>query len=423
MQDMAARSDASPAADPGAADPRPAGPSHRFAHKRARIVDAATLLINRVGVKGMTFSEVAQKVELNTTSVTYYFRLKEQLAAAVFESTLSRLEALAQEAAREWNPRARLARFVELHFSLYSRVNRGEERAIAILSDMRTLDESVRAPLAAHWAAIFRCIRGFFGPWVDEAGKARATARAHMLTETIFWLPVWLARYSERDFDRARLRLTDLLENGLAPSGRDWTAAPLPAGWSDGGTPDAGRGNFLRAATRLISERGYRGASVERIASELKVTKGSFYHHLETKDDLVLECFRRSYQRVSEAQAAADAGSGSRLRRLSSAVSALIDVQLGGDWPLLRTTALHALPAELRQEAIERSDRMALRFAGTLADGIAEGSIRAIDPMIASQVIMSTINAAYELQRWGRQFPRAEAAAIYASTIMQGLVD
>ncbi|MDN8891457.1 helix-turn-helix domain-containing protein, partial [Staphylococcus aureus] len=67
----------------------------------------------------------------------------------------------------------------------------------------------------------------------------------------------------------------------------DVTAAADQAG--------AAQQRFLQAATRLINERGYRGASVERIASELNVTKGSFYHHLEAKDDLVLACFRRSF--------------------------------------------------------------------------------------------------------------------------------
>jgi hypothetical protein len=44
----------------------------------------------------------------------------------------------------------------------------------------------------------------------------------------------------------------------------------------DDGT--ATRAAYLRAATRLVNEYGYRGASVDRIAAELRLTKGSFYH-------------------------------------------------------------------------------------------------------------------------------------------------
>lgn len=399
--------------------------SVRFERKRELILDAATALINQRGVKGMTFLEIAQSVNLNTTSVTYYFRLKEQLAAAVFEHTIERLEAMAREAGAEPDPQARVARYLQLHFDLHRRVLQGEDRPIATLSDIRALDESVRVPLEKHYQAVFRLIRGFFGPFGDDmARKALLTARTHMLTEVTFWLPVWVNRYSISDFDRVRARLFELLAHGIAPAGAPWSPdliadldAPYDA--SADGTGPA----FLRAATRLVNERGYRGASVDRIVAELKVTKGSFYHHLDAKDDLVLECFRRSYGRVSRAQRLADETGGDQWHRLSSSIATLLDVQFAGDWPLLRTTALQALPSDLRHDVVERSNRMALRFAGTLVDGISEGSIRPVDPMIASQVVMATLNAAYDLRHWASKLPRACAVTLYASTLKTGLFD
>ena len=399
----------------------PAEPS-RFERKRELILDAATALINQRGVKGMTFVEVAQRVKLNTASVTYYFRLKEQLAAAVFEMTLTRLEAMVQEAAREPDPRARVARYLALNFELRARIERGEARPIAVLSDMRALDEPVRAPLTRHYSAIFRRVRDFFGEPQDAAHKALQTARAQALMETVFWLPIWLSRYSLGDYERAQRRMFEVFDHGLAPADAPWAPQPLDLGAPDP-TLEPGRANFLRAATRLISERGYRGASVERIALELNVTKGSFYHHMEAKDDLVLECFARSYERVSQAQRAADAAGGDQWTRLSSAIAALLDIQFAGDWPLLRTTALQTLPSDVRPDAVERSNRMALRFAGSLADGISEGSIRAVDPMIASQSIMATLNAANELHNWASTWSRAQAVALYASTLAYGLFD
>ena len=45
----------------------------RFERKREAILDAATRLLNRKGVKGLTLGESAAAVGLSTTSVTYYF--------------------------------------------------------------------------------------------------------------------------------------------------------------------------------------------------------------------------------------------------------------------------------------------------------------------------------------------------------------
>ena len=78
----------------------------RFEAKRERIISAAAELINERGVKGMTFVDVGRMVDLNTTSIAYYFKRKEKLAEAVFHRTLSRIEREVDEAGAEATPEA-----------------------------------------------------------------------------------------------------------------------------------------------------------------------------------------------------------------------------------------------------------------------------------------------------------------------------
>ncbi|MGZ8362699.1 MAG: TetR/AcrR family transcriptional regulator, partial [Caulobacteraceae bacterium] len=47
------------------------GQTKRFERKREAILDAAARLFNQKGLKGATLAEVAQRVGLITTSVTY----------------------------------------------------------------------------------------------------------------------------------------------------------------------------------------------------------------------------------------------------------------------------------------------------------------------------------------------------------------
>jgi AcrR family transcriptional regulator len=82
----------------------------RFRAKREAILAAAADAINEQSAKGMTFADVARRVGLNTTSVTYYFKRKEDLAAAAFENTLARLNEMLDAAAAEASPEARVAR-------------------------------------------------------------------------------------------------------------------------------------------------------------------------------------------------------------------------------------------------------------------------------------------------------------------------
>jgi len=90
----------------------------RFNRKREAIVAAATEIINQRGVRGMTFAHVAERVGLITTSVTYYFKRKDELAAACFEAGALRMRALVREARLEADVSARVRRLLELYLEL-----------------------------------------------------------------------------------------------------------------------------------------------------------------------------------------------------------------------------------------------------------------------------------------------------------------
>jgi AcrR family transcriptional regulator len=347
----------------------------------------------------------------------------DNLAVACYHRALERIEEMVEIAAAEPDARARVRRYLHLNIELLRQVRAGDARPITVLSDIRTMDDPARISLSDRYRVIMRRVRGFFGPDGDRENKRLLVARAHVLLENVYWLPAWLNRYSSYDFPRVLDRMVELFEYGLAPPGR-----PTPPGQvldtDDGEDEGAAQRKFLLAATRLINERGYRGASVERIASELNVTKGSFYHHLEAKDDLVLACFRRSFDTVTRSQRMADEVGDSHLAHLTTAMATLLDIQFSQErGPLLRTTALQALPTEFREGVIDSSNRMARRFAGTLIDGISEGSIRAVDPLIASQVLMATLNSAYELRRGWAESDARESIRFYASTLLTGLFD
>jgi AcrR family transcriptional regulator len=392
----------------------------RFRAKRDAILAAAADAINEQSAKGMTFADVARRVGLNTTSVTYYFKRKEDLAAAAFEQTLERLDAMLDEAHREATPEARVERYLDINMQRLARIRRGEERDFAILSDLRAMEDPVRGGLLTGWRNIFRKTRALWGEGGSRDAKALHGARAHVLLENSFWLSAWLTRYEVDEYPRVEARLMDVFRSGIASERERWAPAILDL---DHDEPEPGREAFLLAATRLINELGYRGASVQKIAGELNVTKGSFYHHLDAKDELVLACYKRSFDIIADAQRLAEGQDGNHWNRLASTIATLLDVQFSERGPLLRTTALSGLPARERSTMIDRSNRIARRYAGMISDGIAEGSIRAIDPLVASQTLMVLQNAAFDMRKWASTMEREKAVAFYASTLAFGLFD
>ncbi|MDO9223928.1 MAG: TetR/AcrR family transcriptional regulator [Caulobacter sp.] len=397
----------------------------RYAAKKEAILSAATTILNRQGVKGMTLADVATEVGLITTSVTYYYRKKEDLAAACFMRGIDIFNALAVEAAAVPGARARLERFLELFFDLSRRIRTREAPPIVAFGEMRALKEPFRSTVSDAFNDLFRNIRGFFDdPEFAGLDRREATARTHLLLEQAFWTVTWLRRYDIEDYPRLRDRMFDILSGGLAVGARPWNPPALPEPSPPDTAPhgvDVSGETFLVAATRLINRKGYRGASVEDISAELNVTKGSFYHHNDAKDDLVARCFERTFGIMRTLQFAARELKTDQWTRLAAAASALVRYQLSDRGPLLRASAMSALPTELRQDTVEGYSRVSDRFAGMISDGIAEGSIRPVDPLVAAHMLSSMLNAAASLGMWTPGLDEQEAAALFARPLLMGV--
>jgi AcrR family transcriptional regulator len=411
---------------PSAPRSRPAkatGGDTKYARKQQAIIAAASEILNRDGVKGMTLANVASRVGLITTSVTYYFRKKEDLAVACFIDAIGRVDALVETASQEPDPPARVQRMLQLWLEFRHRVVTGEEPPVALFGDMRTLQKPQRTIVGDAYRRFFARICALFDSpeygWMTPTHRA---ARAHILSEQILWGVIWLRRYDPDDFGRVHTRMCDILLNGFAGPGRTWQNLSVSL---DEMLPEvqqsAAQETFLIAATRLINERGYRGASVEKISERLNVTKGSFYYHHDTKDDLVVACFKRSFDTMRLIQRSVLNRSDDHWEQLMMLAAALFAYQISERGPLLRTSALVALPPSMRQEMIEAYGRVSNRFAGVIADGITAGSIRPVDPNIGAQVFSATLNASAEYRWWVPGASDEQTHELYAKPMLMGL--
>lgn len=395
----------------------------RFRKKRDAILDASTIILNQRGVKGLTLADAAAAVGLSTTSVTYYFKRKDDLAAACMLRGVAWLQTAADEAVTAPTPQARLQKLLELYLERLRLAAVGEAPALPVLSDIRALNDARRVEVMEAFMRLFRKVRSLFeSPDFVWLGRGRRTARTHMLLSQLFWASAWLPRYDPEDYPRIRDRMYDILVGGLATEGAVWEPAPAPLAELAGGeAQEMSRETFLLAATRLINSRGYRGASVDKISAELNVTKGSFYHHIDAKDDLVVACFDRTFEVMRRVQRLAMNLPGDQWQRLSSAAAALAEYQLSEHGPLLRVSALSALPEEMREEQVANSDRVSDRFASMISDGIAERSIRPVDPFIAAQMLNATLNAGAELGFWVPGVTQKAAPSVFARPLLMGI--
>jgi hypothetical protein len=109
------------------------------------------------------------------------------------------------------------------------------------------------------------------------------------------------------------------------------------------------------------------------------------------------------------------------LDRVADATCLLVHHQLTKEGPLLRTSALTAVPSELRDVMTHRLDRITSRFADAITDGVIDGSVLPCDASIAAQMITATINSTEELPRWIRGVTAETAIELYARPGLLGL--
>lgn len=397
----------------------------RFERKREAILDAATNILNRKGIKGLTLGDTAAAVDLSTTSVTYYFKRKDDLAAACITRGIETLYDIADLATRSGTPEERLHNFLTRYLDVLAATVKGTASPLPIISELRALTSPRREEVATAYGRLFRKARQIFDhPDMMWMSRGRRTARTRMVLEQVFWGGAWLAKYDPEDYPRIRDRMVDILVHGVATERDEWSPAAIAMeqlAARDG--PELARETFLLAATRLINRRGYRGASVDKISAELNVTKGSFYHHNEAKDDLVVACFERSFEVMTRAQRLAMELPGSQWEKVAACASALAEFQLSDHGPLLRTNALTALPEQMRKVMVEHSNRVSDRFASMISDGIAEGSIRPVDPFIASQMLNATLNACAELGYLVPDVRPKAAASVFVRPLLMGIFE
>ncbi|HLT20907.1 MAG TPA: TetR/AcrR family transcriptional regulator, partial [Thermomicrobiales bacterium] len=347
----------------------------KFEHKRELILASAAQRFNERGVKGATLADVATGVGLSLKSLRYYFKRKDILVAECFLRSIETYTRLAREAAAGATPEERVRLLLAGFFELIADVRGGRRPPFLHFGDIWSLEDPNRAPVHAALSDMFRQIRALLIIDDDVLDRRAVNARAHMLLSQLFWAVVWARRYEVDQLPRVVQRMHEILVGGLAASPERLAEAagrpPIESGDPSFHPQEA----FLRVATGLINERGYRGASVDKLAAEFQVTKGFFYHHNATKDDLIVECFERTFRIMRQAQEDASRRSSAGLIRLWDATASLVRFQRSDDAPLLRTSALAAVPAELRTQMTTRMNNVTDRFSELLCDGMIAGDV------------------------------------------------
>ena len=180
--------------------------------------------------------------------------------------------------------------------------------------------------------------------------------------------------------------------------------------------------DLLTAATRLFRERGFHATSMQDLAEALGMNRGSLYHYIVSKDDLLWAVLTRGFDLLEARVLPVLESDAPPLERLSAAIREHLRVAADhADELSLIQIELRSLSRERRAEMIRRRDAYESLWRRTIEEGIADGSLRVFDIRLAGTGILSVCNWFTQWYRPDGPQTVDEIADIFTDLFLTGL--
>jgi AcrR family transcriptional regulator len=152
------------------------------------------------------------------------------------------------------------------------------------------------------------------------------------------------------------------------------------------------RQDIMASALEQFARHGYEAASVNEICLAAGVSKGAFYHHFSSKQELFLELLTTWLDLMDGQFALLRAQSDNVPQALAKMTVMFGEVYTaaGGNLPVfLEFWSQAQYNPQIWQSVIDPYRRYQKYFAEMLQEGIDEGSLKPIDPQMTAQVMVA----------------------------------
>jgi AcrR family transcriptional regulator len=150
------------------------------------------------------------------------------------------------------------------------------------------------------------------------------------------------------------------------------------------------RSKIISSASKLFSTRGYDAASVDDICRDAGISKGAFYHHFGSKQALFIALLNGWLQTIDNEIEASKAKTVPETFRQMTRAFPHIFQTAGQGFPMFLEFWLQASRDDkIWQASIAPYRRYHKHFTSLIKKGVEEGSFVAVDPELASRMIIS----------------------------------
>ena len=169
------------------------------------------------------------------------------------------------------------------------------------------------------------------------------------------------------------------------------------------GRPGYDQETVLRRAIELFNRQGYDGTSVGDIARELGISKSAIYHHVPSKEHLLIQALDEALGGLAAAvdratQPDSPLSAYDRLRHVVEESVAVLVAHQPAVTLLLRVRG----NSEVENAALRRRRELDTRLADLVREAVDEGSLRDdVNPDLVSRLLFGMVNSVVEWYRPG----------------------
>jgi AcrR family transcriptional regulator len=182
------------------------------------------------------------------------------------------------------------------------------------------------------------------------------------------------------------------------------------------------RDEILEAAALIFSQKGYHASSMQDIAEAVSLQKASLYHHVHSKQEILLALLDRALDLLIERLEGVTAAPLAPEAKLRAAIVSYVEA-LAEHRQLAAVLLLEyrSLEPEMRERHIPRRDRFEGLWRSLIQEGLEQGVFACSHPATSARALLGAMNWTITWYHPGGLRSAREIAGQYANLFLEGL--
>lgn len=183
------------------------------------------------------------------------------------------------------------------------------------------------------------------------------------------------------------------------------------------------RQDILEAAAQVFRQKGFHGASMQDIAKAVNLQKPSLYHHVSSKQEILLALLDRALELLLDRIAAIVSQDIPADQKLRAMIRAYLQI-LAENTDLSAVLLFEHRSLERKQHArhVPNRDRFEALWRGVLQEGVAAKRFQCDDPALTVRAILGILNWTITWYKPDGALEIDEIADHYSNLLLKGLL-